>query len=94
MNNALNGAVGANTKGIPLRIEPAPNGGFMVGEGWGRESGMLSMPLFACTTIGEALEFIKGRLAPTEVKANPPELRCDCAACRPRRGGVGDWRCT
>lgn len=68
----------SETKHIPLRIDPAPNGGFMVSEGGSDPGRYYGGPLLACTTLGEALEFIRGRLAPVEAKAAAPTL---CTTC-------------
>lgn len=61
------------TKDWCLNIEKMQDGGFVVFEGrrsiGGGDPYTSCGPLFACTTIGEALEFIKGRLAPAEVES-------------------------
>jgi phosphoribosylamine-glycine ligase len=52
---------------IPLLVERMPDGGFLVGEA--RFSGELyNGPLFAATSIGEALEFIARRLDPAALE--------------------------
>ncbi|WP_050384564.1 hypothetical protein [Bradyrhizobium pachyrhizi] len=64
-----------------LTIEKMPQGGFVVFEGRGSNAGMNSYcgPLFACTAIGEALDFMKGQLVPPVASVNvvlvepPPE---------------------
>ena len=53
-----------DTKQIPLRIEPAPNGGFIVSEASNSDYSRVNPTLLACSSIDEALAFIKGRLAP------------------------------
>lgn len=53
-----------DTKNIPLRIEPISGGGFVVSDAWHSDQGRLCGPLFACSSLGEALDFIRSRLAP------------------------------
>jgi hypothetical protein len=53
-----------DTKNIPLRIEPISGGGFVVSDAWHNDQGRLCGPLFACSSLGEALDFIRSRLAP------------------------------
>jgi len=48
---------------IPLRIERLPDGGFVVSETASFDRREMYYPqLFACTDIGEALNFIRERL--------------------------------
>lgn len=48
-----------------LIIDRMPEGGFVVTDGgYRRDPGSLSMPMFASTNIGEALAFIRDKLAP------------------------------
>ncbi|MFT0875115.1 hypothetical protein VRZ08_01035 [Rhodopseudomonas sp. G2_2311] len=54
-----------DAKHIPLRIETMPHGGFIITEAHQR-TGDYCASLFACTSIGEALDFIRARLAPDE----------------------------
>lgn len=90
-----------DTKNTPLRIEPAPNGGFIVSEAawFSGENNRFCGPLLACSSIGEAIEFIKGRLAPVEVKAAsigavvgaPKEAGCSCIVCQSDRARPRDY---
>ncbi|SEN67165.1 hypothetical protein SAMN05443254_11033 [Bradyrhizobium sp. OK095] len=67
----------ADLKNIdPLRIEHAPDGGFIVSDL--ADYGRVNRPVFASSSIGEALDFIKGRLAP----AAAPEKAIDRACTR------------
>lgn len=81
-----------DTKHIPLEIEPV-NPGFIVREGAGFNPGGYRPALFACTTIDEALGFIRDRLAP--VASVGHWYGCICSACKPVRdfsAAIGDWQ--
>jgi hypothetical protein len=48
-----------------LNIDRMPEGGFVVTDaGWRNDPSRYCPPLFACTDIGEALRFIRDKLAP------------------------------
>lgn len=55
--------IGLNTEVTQLEIQKLPEGGYMVMPARGyNQQGMFWAPLFACTTIEEALKYIKGKL--------------------------------
>jgi hypothetical protein len=66
------GCTNNDKRHVPLRIERLSDGGFMVSEAFsdfGRENGRYCAPLFASTSIGEALAFMCQRLDPEAFKA-------------------------
>ncbi|MGY3535400.1 hypothetical protein [Bradyrhizobium sp. USDA 4452] len=73
---------------IALRIEKMPSGGFVVAEAYDRNPQMCPQgPLFASTTIGEALDFIKGQLAPP-ISGDNSTAPAKCETC----GSAGMFR--
>lgn len=78
---------------MALRIEPLPEGGVLVSDGpaYGY-AGPATYPyqlLRACSTIDEALDFIRGKLAPVEQAASCEVKGCEHYASASLASGEG-----
>lgn len=88
------GSTNNDKRHLPLRIERMPDGGFVVSEAsFGGDPSRFCGPLFASSSIGEALAFIAGRLDPKPefiTTAGPISVEASrCGICK--SSGMGRY---